>query len=345
MNLDLFTYPNIAGKRHLRRYVAATLVIVIILGIVAIYTAAQRQETLALLESTPAPLAEILPPRTPSSSSVPPTATPLSISAEIMSTPCPTGPEQWTLADLSISDNFKRIYPACVYDGLAKAVAWAIANQSLGFTGVEAAQTLGLSAAPLVVDQDGTLVGMTDTLGPMPLAVTFPPTYPDFRSWLLTENLTPSITFTLRGCYRIYAVTGNQIDLWGEVYPVICIVSQDDEAVWKVSVLGGHRFTSGNPETQQLRSFALFGYQGEGNWVWIGMQKEPVIELEDIPDVQADRQLMSQLHGVTPWDAEWLETTYGIAMHPLFDNWQAFTDPSEIQAMLEAMNAYLAGNP
>ena len=257
----------------------------------------------------------------------------------------PTDPEAWTLADLSVSDNFKRIYPACVYDGLAEAVAWALASQSFGLTGAEAAHILGFSGAPLVVDQDGTIISMTDTLGPMPMAVTFPPTHPDFRTWLLAEDLTPSTTFTLRGCFRSYTIIGDRIERWGEAYPVLCVVSRDDEAMWKISALGDHRYTSGDGAVQALRSFAVFGYQGEGNWAWIGMQKEPIVKLENIPDVQADRQLMAQLHGVTPWNAAWLETSYGIAMHPLFDNWQAYTDSAEIKAILEVMNAYLADNP
>ena len=149
----------------------------------------------------------------------------------------------------------------------------------------------------------------------------------------------------MRGCYRTYTIIGDRAESWGEAYPVVCAVSQDDDVEWNVSALGEHRYTTRDPETHPLRSFALFGYQGEGNWAWIGIQNEPVVALEDIPEYQTDRQLMAQLHGVTLWDAEWLATTYGIVMYPLFDNWQAFTNPAEIQTMLEIMNTYLAGKP
>ena len=344
--MSLFTYPDVAGKRHLRRYVKAALLIVIVLGMLSIYAGAQRHETQAVLEATPVSVADILPSWTPSPEPAQPSATPTPdpVAADVTptATPCPTNPEAWTLADLFTSQNYKRIYPACVYDGLARTVAWTLASQALGYTGLEAAQALGFPEAPSVIDTDGLVTGMTDTRGPIPIAVHYSPIHPDFRSWILDENLQPNVTYTLRGCYRTYAIVGTEKNSWGD-YPVICTLSVDVVGAWRVFELNDLQVTSGGGETGMNRSYSMFGYIGDGLWVSLGEQADATMPIDDLAQIEGDRRFMLDLHEIdTPWDAAWLNVTYGLAIQPLPEGWQSDTDPAEIQAITDALNAYWA---
>jgi hypothetical protein len=53
----------------------------------------------------------------------------------------------------------------------------------------------------------------------------------------------------------------------------------------------------------------------------------------DLAEIVQDWEFISQLHGLAPWDAAWLEATFGLAMRLLPENWQRASDPSEYQAI------------
>lgn len=339
--MNLFTYPDVAGKRHLRRYVKAALLIVFVLGIIAIYAGAQRQEIRSVLEATPVSVADILPSWTPSPEPVQPSATPTP-NPDVTPTapPCPTDPEEWTLADLFTSQNYKRIYPDCVYDGLARTVAWTLASDALGYTRIEAAQALGFSEPPSVIDTDGLITGMTDTRGPMPISVHYSPIHPDLRSWNLDENIQPNVTYTLRGCYRTYTITGTEKNSWGD-YPVICTFSVDVIRSWMSYDLNGLRVVSGGEEIKMERTYSMFGYAGDGLWLSIGKQADASMAIEDLGQIDGDRRFVRDQHAIdTPWDAAWLYAAYGLSVQPLPADWQSYTDPAAIQAILDEMSAY-----
>jgi len=341
--MNLFTYPDVAGKRHLRRYVKAALLIAFVLGIIAIYAGAQRQEIRSVLEATPVSVADILPSWTPSPEPVQPSATPTP-NPDVTPTapPCPTDPEEWTLADLFTSQNYKRIYPDCVYDGLARTVAWTLASQALGYTGLEAGQVLGFSEIPYVAEMDGLITGMTDTRGPIPISLNSFITHPDFRSWVLDDSGQTDVTYTLRGCYRTYTITGTEKNSWGD-YPVICTLSRDAVASWGVFSLGEKQFANSSGEKTMYRTFVMYGYTSNGVWTLIGEQKDVVMPIEDLEQIDGDRRFMRDSHGInTPWDAAWLNATYGLTSQPLPTDWQLHTDPAEMQAIMGEFNAYLA---
>src|SRR5687767_3447033 len=71
----------------------------------------------------------------------PPTETPTPI-------PCPADPEQWDLVEVAPNNNYKRIEPACAYDGLSRTVAWLYAIRQ-GYSRKEAAQKLEFDEFPV----------------------------------------------------------------------------------------------------------------------------------------------------------------------------------------------------
>ena len=345
--LNDLTYADLGGKRRLRRYVVAALVIAAALAVIWVVAQLQRQQVAAVIDATPRSLAEVLPSWTPVSAAVseaaltePPTPVSKAAPMPVTPTPCPTDPADWTLADIAPDDNFKRIVPGCVYDGLARTAAWALAAYSMGYSGAEAAEALGFDRMPLRAVANGTsVIGMTNTMGPMPITVSYPPPHPDLRTWVLDLGLQPAVTFTLRGCFRTYTITGNERQDWGVEYPVICVLARDDEGAWAVSELNGNWFTAGNGiDHASRRTFTLFGYAGDGNWYWIGIQKDPQVDLQTV-EMQNDRQLITARHGITPWDADWAAATFGLATQPLPENWQSFTDQVNIQPILDEINA------
>lgn len=340
--MNIFTYPDVSGKRHLRRYVKVGLVIIMVLAAIAIYAGAKQQTTLAVLDATPVSMAEILPTWTPSPE--PPDA-PVVVNntetAPLTPAPCPSNPEEWTLANLSISDNFKRIYPACVYEDLAKTVAWVLASQTMGYTMDEASELLGFSEPPMILWPDsGTFTGMTDTMGPMPISISYSPQHPDKRVWMLDAEYLPGVTYTMRGCYRTYTIVGNERQDWENEYAVICVLSTDFETAWSIYSLGEKHFASGTGEEHPVRRYAMFGYTTSAGWLWIGSQGDFLFEIDDLEVIAKDRIDASQLHGVVPWDAAWAANAFGIAMQPLFD-WQPYiNDAEQFQAIQNALQDY-----
>ncbi len=361
---DSTTYPDLAGKRRLRYYVIASLwifAVLCVIGLYGVYRFWQRENPPAVVEAPITlppdftPMNKLGPTDTPvptgtfTPTSVPPTlspGTPLPTATEIPTEtpiPCPTDPEQWDLVDMreGITDNFKKIVQTCVYDGLARTVAWALAIEE-GYSRAEAADVLGFDDLPMVW---GTRVikGMSNTKGPMETEVHYTPYHLDFTTWALNPNLKPSITYTLRGCYRTRTIVGATVETWSE-YPVICELTQDyDNAIWAVSKLGEHMFTAGAQTTSAAkvtRYFTMFGYVGNGNWAWLGILDKPVVSSDQLAgiDLHQDRQMYADIHQVSVWDAEWLETTYALTVQPLPEGWQAATDSANMQAILDAMN-------
>jgi hypothetical protein len=341
--LDTLTYPDLAGKRHLRWYAKATLVILVGLGAVSVFGAVQYDRMMAGVVASPEPLVTatltlepvtatalaLLPTHTPVPTAIPvPTATEL---------PCPLDPEQWVLADAGPENNLKKISPACVYDGLARTISWVLAI-SEGYSRQEAADELGFDGLPII--QSASVMAMTDTKGPVEIPVNYTPPLPDFRQWRFGFDEQPSVRYSLRGCFRTYNLVGTEKQVWNEQYPVICTVAEDAEIAGSIASLGDHLFAGIGKEAVPYRSFLLFGYQGNGEWVWLGIQKEPTFTFKSFDEAQQDREQISKQYGAPIWDAEWLQTTYGLAMKPFPENWRAgIDDKTAMQAILDAIRA------
>ena len=169
----------------------------------------------------------------------------------------------------------------------------------------------------------------------MDVPVSFIPPNPDFKEWRLNANGKAAVTYALRGCFETSSVKGNRVEIWGGEYPVICLVVEDAENTHILYALNDHIYTA--PATP-MRSFLLFGYLGDGQWVWLGTQTEPKLEITDAKENASDRLTVATLYDSQPWDAKWLSTTYHLDMQPLPENWQSFKDENEKQYILSVLS-------
>jgi hypothetical protein len=329
---DHLTYPDLAGTRKLRRYVLAALLLLVLVMALFGWARLQRSQVRAEVFATPRPVSEV---------EVQPVALP-SLTATPEPTPmagCPTDPEEWTFLDAFPGDNYKRIEPGCVYESLAKTVAWHMLER-IGYSKPEATEMLGFDGIPY--RRIETIQGLTSLKGPLDLAVTMEwGPHPDYRYWTLDENGNPGMAYALQGCYRAHTVVGNRVESWGS-YPVHCVVAVDYSPGWTVHELGEYRYTANWADQPGARVFVLFAYTSEGQWVLVGELADLYVSHDQIgADLAGDREAAAARHGVMVWDANWLFTTYGFAPYPLQEGWQAMTDPAALQPMGEELNQYV----
>jgi hypothetical protein len=249
-----------------------------------------------------------------------------------MSSGCPTDAAEWFFSPTLISEPHQVIQPACVYQGLERTIAWALAVRE-GYSRAEATQQLGFSEMPMRQLETVTIPRDADELVDVP--VSFIPPNPDFTEWRLSERGEPAVTYALRGCFRTSTITGNRVEVWGGDYPVVCIVVEDAENTHIVYSLNGHTYTSA---ATPMRSFLLFGYVSGGYWVWLGTQTEPKLEITD-PEANAKERLtVATIYDSQPWDAEWLMNFHRLRIQPLPEGWQTLTDEDEKQYILSALS-------
>ena len=322
--VDGLTYKDLAGKRHPRVYTVLTIMILLFLALLVSCAGQQNKAMMEPVLATPAPVQVTLEPV----ASPEPT--------QGVTETCPSNPDEWTFADALPDDNFKRIEPACVYEGLGKSVAWALAVRS-GFTRAEAAQALGFTEFPM--RRLSEVMALTDTKGPVALAVSFTPPHPDFAEWRVMDDGRLALVYALRGCFRTFDVVGNQAQSWNTDYPVICVLSEDSAGSKIVFNLDGNAFTSSSEPT---RSFALFGYAADGSWIWLGTQKDPKVALATIPNFFDDAKISAGLFGLPVWDAAWMGEKYNLPAKMLPEGWQSMTNESEQQAILDGLNKFMS---
>jgi len=320
--LDGLTFKDIAGKRQPRAYTVLTGLVLVLLFVLASCVALERSAMLDEVQGTPETVQITVEP-----------------SATFEPTPvaeaCPTDPADWSFLDTQPGSNLKRIEPVCVHDNLAKAVAWALAVRE-GYTRAEATQALGFAEMPLRRLSEVTI--LTDTQGPLPMQVSFTPTHPDFAEWRVDGDGKPALAYALRGCFRASTVVGNQTRLWNQDYPVICTLSEDSSGTQIVFSLDGHIATS---EARPTRSFVLFGYAGDGQWDWLGTQKEPKVGLEILKSPANEAAASAGVNKEVVWNAAWLEQTFGLGMQSLPQNWQSARNDTDRQAILDALNTFM----
>jgi len=330
--LDGLTYKDLAGKRQPRAYTVITSLILLLLlmagGMAGLnrYLLMSQVQAAPIAVSSTSPVTETL---QTEESKAPPQGN--------VSSGCPTDPAEWSFSPTLISESHQVIQPACVYQGLEKTIAWALAVRE-GYSRADATQQLGFSEMPMRKLEAVTIPRDANELVDVP--VSFIPPNPDFTEWRLNERGEPVVTYALRGCFRTSTITGNRLEVWDGDYPVICIVVEDAENTHIVYSLDGHIYTS--PATP-MRSFLLFGYVSDGYWVWLGTQTVPKEEITDPQANASDRLTVATLYDSQPWDAKWLMTFHRLPMKPLPANWQSRTDENEKQAILSALSAGLEG--
>lgn len=326
--LDGLTYKDLAGKRQPRIYTVITGLTLLLLLMAGGMAGLNRYLLMSQVRATPITVSLTLP-VTETFQTEESTAQPQGN----VSSGCPTEPAEWFFSPTLISENHQVIQPACVYQGLEKTIAWALAVRE-GYSRAQATQELGFSEMPMRKLETVTIPKDANELVDVP--VSFIPPNPDFTEWRLNERSEPAMTYALRGCFRTSTITGNRVEVWGGDYPVICIVVEDAENTHIVYSLNGHIYTS--PATP-MRSFLLFGYVSDGYWVWLGTQTEPKEEITDPQANASDRLTVATLYDSQPWDAKWLMNFHHLPMRPLPENWQSLADENEKQFILNALSA------
>lgn len=319
--LDGLTFTDLAGRRQPRQYaVVAGVILFIVIALGGMSWVNQLLLKYSMKE-TYAPVTEK-------------TSTPLlpTETAPASALPCPVLSDEWSLSDPVIQQNYKIIQPACVYDGLAHTVAWALAVRNR-YSREQARQLLGFSELPMR-QMDHVAIPASDSNGPQDVAVSFIPPTQDFIEWRVDNQGRPAVAYGLRGCFRTSNVVGNKVEIWGGEYPVICVVAEDAGNTRIVYKLGEHIFTN---QAVPTRSFLLFGYVGNGYWVWLGTQDNPKMTIEAVAEMDNELKTVSLLFDSQPWDLAWLQSRYGLTQQSLPENWQNFTDPSEQQIILDEL--------
>ena len=313
-----------SGKRKVRSYVKVTLFVVAALVIfLALALYQQSQEIRDMSATRTISLAPTLT-RTPA-----PTA---------VSEACPSNPSDWTLVDFLDNDVKKVIDPPCVYDGLAHAVAWALAIQE-GYSRQDAATALGYTDFPMA---QMTEVNVADNeQGHKAIKVSFVPPVPNFTEWYFNGKGNPAVAIAIRGCFRTFTIVGNLKQEWEKGYPLICEVSMDVEASNMIMCLDNRCYASPYNPT---RFYALYGYSDEHAWIWLGNEKDKTVSGIKAEEVQADRNdLMLSHRQAAAWDADWLAKNFLLAAEPLPAHWQSLTSQDDLQAIVNSLNAQMSG--
>jgi len=328
--MNFFTYTDLAGKRRLRSYVVIALaalgLLLLLAGAMAIWRANEFRT------------AEI--PRTPHLEVIPMEATEEPVIPSPTEEPCASNASEWSLLDIPLSENYKRLSPACAYAGLERTVAWVLAIHE-GFSRAEATEALGFEVIPMATEA-GNIQILTDRDGPIPIDLLTVPTLPDLRQWSIDRSRKPATSMVLRGCFRTETIAGNERDDWGDGFDLICVVPQDTETAYGVMQLGEDTFTGGDGSLSASRTFLLFGYR-TGEWLWLGWRADGGRMSYgeaglDVDLAASDREMMSSLLGLPVWNAAWLEAVYGLEVQSLPEDWQAATDTAARDAILAAIN-------
>jgi hypothetical protein len=323
--LDGLTYKDLAGKRQPRAYTALSGLILLLLLCALGMAGLNHYLLMSKVLDAPAPISFTA----PVTEVKPPAPTRVTEAA----VNCPIDSADWSLTATYVSENYKTIQPACVYQGLEKTIAWALAVRA-GYSRAEATRQLGFAEMPMRQLDRVTIPSATNK--PLEVPVSFIPPNPNFTEWRLDQHGKAAVTYALRGCFRTSIVVGNRVEIWGGDYPVICVVTEDAENTWIVYALDGHIYTS---PAKPMRSFLLFGYVSDGTWVWLGTRDDPKLEITDAQANARERLTIATLYDSQPWDSKWLMNTYHLVMQPLPENWQTMTDEKEKQAIIDGLSS------
>lgn len=322
--LDGLTFKDIAGKRHPRTYALFVGILLFFMLVIGSCTALQQDSMMDEVRSTPKPVQVTI-------KATLPTETP----AQAVET-CPSDPADWTFVDALPGDAMKRIEETCVYDGLAKSVAWAMSVRA-GYTRAKATEMLGFDQPP--VEMLSKVNFMTNTKGAVAEPVLFTPLHPNFAEWRLSSANQFEVGYALRGCTRTYKIVGNRADYWNDDYEVICSLSEQAANTHIVFALDGHVYST---QAEPTQSFVIFGYTSDKRWVWLGTRQGPKVKMDNLAQFEKDNRRMAEFFGAPYWDSAWLMKTFGMRMQPLPSDWQTRTEEGEKAEILNIVNQYMS---
>lgn len=323
-----FFYGDLAAKRRLRRWLKATLITVIVVNLTLSACALAQGKPAAEVPQTPQPVAiTVVPTNTP----VPPTPT-FTPSPSPTPEACPTDPAEWSFSIVeaqgrAANKGWFKIRPTCVYDGLAKTVAWVLMTTAMGYPGPEAAQALGFEAMPIALTSRIKINYLGG--GPNPVELYFPISVSkNYVQWMIWRGK-PSFSFWLGGCYETKTVVGNQVESWAP-YPVLCTVQWQGivDPVYAVRRLDQQVETHKTEGSHTGWGWSIFAYDPARGWLYLGDVKGIGFRTAVGEPCPFCEETLAE-HGVPLWNADWLEQTYGIAMKPLPQGWESAPDHSE----------------
>lgn len=329
--LDYLTYRDRAGRRKLRRFTLAGIAIVGLVTFILGITSWNRISVAAVSQSTPESVAVAA----PTSTARPPTATP--------SPECPQDPSNWKLAVYAQEQHLRRIQPVCVYEDLARTVAWYQAL-AYGYTGPEAAEKLAFKERPSAYDVK---VPLNLTTGAFTtkssyrakrrasMRIPFTPLLPEYRQWWVTDTGQPAeIRRALIGCFRAadIRVDGSDVEVtpWHPEYPVMCwvrAVVTPAHLVQEFKNIRSHIPPSSEAGTVRLEN-ELYGATTDGRWIYLGRDAD-FSRYVGSGEFAQTLSIFATRHNLPVWDTTWFNEAFGFEMRPLPDEWWSWADRSQ----------------
>jgi len=315
----MFTYIDGSGNKKLRGYVKFALgALVILIALVGVNLFNHHQM-----------VSEVMAAPRPLDASQLPAPTQQGAAPVVPVEQCPSNPGDWTLTNsVSAPDsNLKGLAPQCVYDQLDKTAAWLYATRVFGYSRFEAANLFGFSSIPMKYQlETGQITVVTDFKSePQKVDLTFPHSNPNLQDWLIDPNGNPAVEFTFSGCFRTTTMNGGEVVSWGDGYPVVCQYFLDSHTTYYVGDINGNVVTAGGP-AEHVRRTIWFGYNGNGNWVFLGVAKNWDVDFSKIQNPGA-----STINPIV------MAQEYGITSKPLPENWITFTGKDYVDAYLKEL--------
>lgn len=315
---NLLTFTSASGTTQLRGYVKVALGLFVILVALLGVNAHNRNQMVTEVMATPRPL----------DPGQMPTATEKVVALVSPIEACPSNPVDWTLTEnVSVpGSNLKGLSPQCVYEELDKSAAWLYATYVLGYSRLNAANLLGFSNLPISysfgVGQISVVTDYKDE--PQKVDLRFPSNNTGLSEWRIDANGYPAVQFAFDGCFRTSSMRGGEVVSWGDGYAVVCQYSGDFWTRHYVGSVNGKVVTASGSEN--VRRFMWFGYDGHGNWVFLGLAKDWQYDLSQFQD-----------RGASIINPTVMTDKYGISVLPLPANWTSFTGQQFSDAFLQEL--------
>jgi hypothetical protein len=317
---NFFVFMNSAGKTQLRGYVKIAAGLLVLMQALLGVSAYNRYKMNAQVLAAPRPVdTHVLPTVIPT----------IDIVQAASVETCLSDPAQWTLTDNPIlpSSNLKELSESCVRASLDKTAAWLYATYVLGYSRSEAANIFGLSSVPMKYDFDTKQISvLTDFKSdPQKVALRFPSDNTGLKEWRVNANGQPAVEFTFSGCFRTSSMSGGTVSSWGNGYPVVCQYFADFQSRYYVADANGKVLTVNS--AKDVRRFMWFGYNGNGNWIFLGIAKDWDVDLAQVKG-----------RGPATINADAMIKNYSVSPVSLPANWPAFTGQEFVDAFLKELD-------
>jgi len=348
MNSDNFSYIKPNGKRALRTWVLATLVILlVVVGVFgySIYASSARQ---ASIDATPRPVT--VPSAAPQTPTAIPSATAIAtvdpaIAAATAQANCPKDSTQWKFKPIAPDSNFAQIDPPCVYHFMDPVIAWIMASQTMGWDQQKAIGSFGFKDDPYDV-----ITHTVDLLPPSTAqkVVTVNDTYrfpinPGYQRWYIDVNgQVIGAKVVVNGCYSLYTIVNGVKQYYStqfatSTYTTLCNVSLDYRSGWAINEYKGKVYSRNFTSSGGYRIPLIFGYDNTSSaWYYIGALQNTSTVSDDV--MNSSETAAQSIYNSPIWDLTWAEGKYGIQPNTsLPDNWQTYTnqqDKVNIDALL-----------